>query len=256
MTTHSSAKKAGAPTWIELTTPDIDAARKFYHEVFGWDYDIGGPEFGGYTTARLGNRQTVGLMGDMPGAPAAPTAWNLYFASHDLESDVAHAVKLGAKVLNPPMAVAGFGSWATCADPGGAAFSLWKAGQHVGSQVTDEPGATTWHELYAPNAKQARDFYAAVLGATVDPMPGDMEYYVLKHGDKMICGIMQIDPSWGAFQSQWMTYFSVVDADKTAATVKKLGGKVMGIDDSPFGRIAALADPCGALFKVVQLPAS
>jgi hypothetical protein len=32
----------------------IDAAREFYHAVFGWDYDIGGPEYGGYTTARLG----------------------------------------------------------------------------------------------------------------------------------------------------------------------------------------------------------
>jgi predicted enzyme related to lactoylglutathione lyase len=84
----------------------------------------------------------------------------------------------------------------------------------VGSQVTDEPGSTTWFELYSSDAKRARDFYTAVLGATADPMPGGPEYYVLKHG-----------------------------------------GKVMGpIDDSPFGRIAALMDPGGAFFKIVQPP--
>ncbi|MBX7233516.1 MAG: hypothetical protein K1X65_03970 [Caldilineales bacterium] len=48
----------------------------------------------------------------------------------------------------------------------------------------------------------------------------------------------------------------MANADETAAAVNKLGGKVMGVDDSPFGRIAALADPQGATFKVIQPPAS
>jgi uncharacterized protein len=39
------------------------------------------------------------------------------------------------------------------------------------------------------------------------------------------------------------------------ATVTKNGGKNLGpIDDSPFGRIAALMDPGGAFFKIVQPP--
>lgn len=79
---------------------------------------------------------------------------------------------------------------------------------------------------------------------------------MLKHGEEMLAGIMQIDPSWGDFRSQWVTYFAVANADETAAAVNKLGGKVMGVDDSPFGRIAALADPQGATFKVIQPPAS
>ncbi len=236
-------------------TPDIDAARKFYHAVFGWEYDIAGPEFGGYTTARLGQRMTVGMAGNQPGAPAMPAAWGLYFATDNIEVDVAHAEKLGAKVLYPAMVVGEFGNMATCEDPTGAAFSFWQAGQHPGSQVTDEPGSLTWFELYTPNAKQARDFYTALLSATADPMPGGLEYYVLKHGEKMLGGIMQIDPSWGKFHPQWINYFSVVNADEIVAAVIKHGGKVMSkIDDSPFGRIAALTDPNGATFKIVQPP--
>jgi predicted enzyme related to lactoylglutathione lyase len=255
MATYLQAKPAGTPTWIDLMTPDAEAARSFYHAVFGWDYDIGGPEFGGYTTARLGQRMVAGLMGPQPDAPPMPAAWNLYFATGDIESDVARAVKLGAKVLSPAMAVGDFGSMAVCEDPTGAVFSFWQAGSHVGLQVTEEPGSAAWYELYSTNAKQARDFYTAVLGATAESMPGGMEYYVLAHGGQQLCGIMQIEPSWGNFHPQWMTYFSVADVDETVATVTKRGGKKLGpIDDSPFGRIAALADPSGALFKVVEPP--
>jgi predicted enzyme related to lactoylglutathione lyase len=257
MSTHLQAKPAGTPTWIDLMTPDIGAARAFYQKVFGWEYDIGNPEFGGYTTARLGQRSAAGLMGIQPDGPPTPVAWGLYFASDDIAADVARAVELGAKLLYPAMAVGDFGSMATLVDPTGATFSFWQAQSHVGTQVAEEPGSVAWFELYSPNAKQARDFYTAVLGATADPMPGGMEYYVLKHGDTMQAGIMQIDPSWGDFQAQWITYFAVANVDETAATVAKLGGKVMGnIEDSPFGRIAALMDPSGAAFKVVEPPAS
>ncbi|HEX5690543.1 MAG TPA: VOC family protein, partial [Roseiflexaceae bacterium] len=105
------------------------------------------------------------------------------------------------------------------------------------------------------DAKQARDFYTTVLGATADPMPGGMEYYVLKLGDAMLGGIMQIDPSWGGFQPQWIAYFSVENADETVQRVKDHGGTVMGgVDDSPFGRIAAIKDPAGAAFKIIEAP--
>jgi uncharacterized protein len=256
MTTHASVKPAGTPTWIDLIAPDIEAERAFYHKVFGWEYDIAGPEFGGYTTARVGSRSAAGLVGNQPGAPPMPAAWGLYFASHNIEADVARAGERGAKVLSPAMVVGQFGSMAICQDPTGAAFGLWQANQMLGTQVTDEPGAMTWCELYSPNAKQARDFYAPLLGATADPMPGEMEYYVLKHGEKMLGGIMQIDPAWGAMPPAWVIYFTVANADETAAVVTKNGGRIMGqVDDSPFGRLAALADPQGAVFKILQPPA-
>lgn len=255
MTTYSHAKPAGTPTWIDLMAPDVDVAREFYHAVFGWEYDIGGAEYGGYTTARSGNRTVAGMMGNQPDAPPMPAAWGLYFASDDIEADVAKAEKLGAKVVYPPMVVGNFGSMATCEDPTGAMFSFWEAGQHVGSQVGDEPGSAAWYELYSSDAKQARDFYTALLGAAADTMPGGMEYYVLKHGEQELGGIMQIDPSWGNFPPQWVIYFLVENTDETAATIVEHGGKIMGpIDDSPFGRLAAVMDPSGASFKIIEPP--
>ena len=55
--------------------------------------------------------------------------------------------------------------------------------------------------------------------------------------------------------AQWVSYFAVANADETVAKAVAHGGKQMGnIDDSPFGRIAALMDPFGAIFKIVQPP--
>ncbi len=255
MTTYQQAKPAGTPTWADLMTPDVDAARTFYHAVFGWEYDIGGEEYGGYTTARLPQGMTVGMVGMQPDAPAGPAAWNLYFASDRIEADVARAVDGGAKVLFPAMTVGEFGTMATCEDPTGATFSFWQAGQHVGAQVTDEPGSMIWYELYASDAKQARNFYTALLHATADPMPGGPEYYVLEHGDKQLGGIMQIDPAWGDFRPQWTIYFAVANTDETVRVITEHGGKVLGtVDDTPFGRMAAVMDPAGATFKIIQPP--
>ena len=256
MTIYSQAKPAGTPTWIDLATPDMDAARAFYHAVFGWDYDISGPEFGGYTTARAGKHTATGIGGNTgPDGTTFPVAWGLYFATDDIEADVARAVGLGATVWFPAMTVGEFGRMAACVDPGGAVFSFWQAGTHIGAEIIDEPGSATWYELYAPDAKQARDFYSALLGATADPMPGGLEYYVLKHGDEMLAGVMQIDPAWGDFHPHWITYFSVANTDETAAAVIKHGGRVLGsIEDTPFGRMAAVTDPFGAQFKIIQPP--
>ena len=253
MTTYSQAKADGVPTWIDHVSPSAEAARAFYKAVFGWEYDVGPAEFGGYTTARLGTRAVAGIVGDQPGAPPMPAAWGLYFASHDLDADVDKAVKLGAKLLYPAMSMGDFGSMATLEDPTGAQFSLWKAGIHLGWAVANEHGATEWYELYTPDAKKARDFYTALLGDTADLMPGGLEYYILKQGDAMLSAIMQIDPAWGKMPAQWVPYFLVANIEETLAKVIQNGGKHMGgIDPSPFGRIAAVADSAGANFKLVE----
>lgn len=252
MTTHLKPKPAGTPTWVDLATPNADAARAFYKAVFGWDYDVANEQFGGYTTARVGNRTSAGIAPTPPDMSGVPVAWSLYFASDDVDADVARAVSLGAKVLYPAMVVGDFGTMATLADPTGAQFSFWKAGSHIGSQINDEPGAVGWYELYSSDAKRARDFYTALLNLSSEPMPGGMEYYVLKRGDQQLAGIMNNDPTWG-MPSQWGIYFIVANTDQTVETIAKQGGKILSQpENTPFGRMSAVADAQGALFKVIQ----
>lgn len=253
MTTHTRPKPNGTPTWMDISTPDLDAARHFYHAVFGWEYDIGGPEYGGYTTARLGQRAVAGLGGPPPGVELTKGEWAVYFASDRLDHDLEHALKIGATLAYPKMTMAPFGSMATCADPAGATFSFWQADQHIGSQINDEVGAVAWYELYTPDIQRAGDFYTALLGATAERMPGEMEYHILKHDDAAIAGMLPIDPAWGAMPAQWVGYFLVANVEQSVATVIANGGQIRGaIEPGAFGRFAALTDPQGAVFKIVE----
>jgi predicted enzyme related to lactoylglutathione lyase len=52
--------------------------------------------------------------------------------------------------------------------------------------------------------------------------------------------------------SNWQVYFNVEDADASIEKAVSLGATVLdGPEDSPFGRLATLADPTGAIFKII-----
>jgi predicted enzyme related to lactoylglutathione lyase len=52
-------------------------------------------------------------------------------------------------------------------------------------------------------------------------------------------------------------YFAVDNCDDSVATATKLGGILrFGPMDSPFGRFAALSDPQGASFSVIDMTAT
>jgi hypothetical protein len=54
--------------------------------------------------------------------------------------------------------------------------------------------------------------------------------------------------------AHWMTYFGVDDADEAAETAIKLGGSVMRPAwDTPYGRMAILADDQGAVFAIMAM---
>lgn len=248
----TSPRPAGAPTWMDLMSTDPAKAQAFYAKVFGWTYDISGPEFGNYAMAKLHGQYVAGVGGQPPGAQM-PSTWNTYFESHNLEEDIARAVKLGARPIMPAMQIGENGKLAMLADPTSAVFGLWQSNKHIGAAITEEPGTMTWHELYTKDAKKARDFYASLLNATTFQMPGGMEYYVLQHGQTQIAGIMQMTPDMSQLPSHWSCYWVVKNTDETVKLVKELGGSLMfEVLDSPFGRIGRLMDPQGASFWVLQ----
>ena len=54
----------------------------------------------------------------------------------------------------------------------------------------------------------------------------------------------------GAASLDWTVYFRVADVDASLATVERLGGTVRRApEDTPFGRLAEIADPMGATCK-------
>lgn len=244
----------GTPSWVDLQTPDPECARAFYAGLLGWTYDIGGLESGFYAMAQKDGRAAAGI-GEMPPGAASPSAWTLYFNVASADDAVAAVQANGGSVLMPAMTVMDAGRMAICTDPTGAVFGLWQPRKHTGADAWEEPGAATWMEVNTRDSVRARDFYTSVFGLTWQPIQG-MNYYTLHHGDKAHAGVLQMTEMWPAeLPPHWMVYFGVPDTDAAAARVRELGGTVhVAPFDTPYGRIAVVADPLGAVFTVVATP--
>lgn len=110
-------------SWHELSTTDLDAALRFYSELFGWEkgdrHDMG----------EIGFYQLFGRNGtNIGGMYVAPTDlaphWLSYVRVEDVDEATDAAKAAGGRVINGPMEVPG-GDWiAQMLDPQGAAFAV------------------------------------------------------------------------------------------------------------------------------------
>lgn len=244
----------GTVSWFDLTTPNIEEARKFYGALFGWEFDVGPAESGFHTNCRVGDRMAAGMGQPPPGSPF-PSAWTVFFATEDIDADAARVKENGGQVFVGPMDVFGAGKMAVGSDPTGAMFGLWEPITHHGAGVVDQHGAMAWSEANTRDAEKTRDFYAATFRLEARPMemPGHV-YYTFHKDSKTVGGALQMDEKWPAeVPSHWLPYFGVDSTDDAVKTINENGGKVLhGPFNSPYGRIAVVMDPFGASFAVIQ----
>jgi predicted enzyme related to lactoylglutathione lyase len=255
----------GAPCWIELLSSDPDRARSFYAELFGWTSEAGGEEYGGYVNFSLGGRTIAGMMGRTPEMGDAPDAWSIYFATDDVRKTVEAVEANGGTVAMPPMPVPAdghLGHFAFVSDPAGAFLGLWQPGAHHGFGVWSEIGAPSWIELLTTDYEASLRFYRDVLrwDTKVIGDTDEFRYTQLRdpdHEEAGLAGVMDARSFLPeGVPSHWSVYIGVEDADATITKAASMGGVVVqGPDDTPYGRLASLTDPTGAMFKIVQPPA-
>ena len=258
MTTRSSPWPTGVPCWADLSVPDLDAAKAFYSAVLGWTLEDQGADFGHYHLATVGGRQAAGIGPVMQ--EGQPASWTLYFAADDAAAVEARVTELGGAVLMPTMQVGPMGTMFVGADPTGAAFGVWQPGSHHGAEVVNEPGGLTWEDLRTTEPDRARAFYADLFGFHYETIEGAPEVYRTMHlasGEPPLGGTsgMFEDPDVAASggQPHWLVYFGVSDMDAAVAASDAHGGRtVTPVFDTPFGRMAGLADPAGAVFWLVE----
>lgn len=254
MTTRDTAPN-GAPCWADLWTSDVEGSRRFYGELFGWEAEEPEPEFGGYFNFRRNGVRVAGCMGDM-GEMKANNAWKPYLATDDITKLTEAAEAAGAQFFAPAMPVGDLGIQAVFSDPTGAALGAWQPITFPGITAFDEPGTPSWFGLHTRDHARAVAFYRDVFGLEVSVVSDtdDFRYAVLRHpsGGPDLAGLMDsasfLPPEVPA---HWAIYWHADDVDATAATAERLGGTVVQAPEStPYGRLAGLTDPTGALFKL------
>ena len=116
--------------WHELSTPDVDASKKFYNAVFGWTtegMEMDGMDFT-YHLIKGGSGEMFGGMmpTNIPSMEGTPPHWAMYLQVDDVDATVASVKANGGACHVEPMDVPMAGRMALCADPQGASFWVMK----------------------------------------------------------------------------------------------------------------------------------
>jgi predicted enzyme related to lactoylglutathione lyase len=245
----------GSPCWADLWTSDVEGSRKFYSALFGWEAQEASPEFGGYFMFTRDGIPVAGAMGAM-GEMAASDTWKIYLQTDHIDRTLKAAVAEGAEVMSPAMPVADLGIQAVINDPTGAQVGAWQPGTFPGFTVLGEHGAPSWFELHTRQHATAVDFYHSVFlwDVKIEGDTDEFRYSTMRDpdGEGELAGIMDAAAFLAdGVPSSWAIYWEVEDAADTVASVKGLGGSVVtGVEDTPYGRLATVADPAGAVFKL------
>ena len=267
----------GVPCWVDTSQPEPEASLEFYGGLFGWELENSMPAEapGVYFMARIRGGD-VAAIGSIPEGMPRVASWNTYIAVAGADETAAKVRDAGGTVLMAPFDVMSSGRMAVCADPEGAVFFLWQAGEHFGAGVVNEHGALNFNGLNTRDVSGAKAFYGAVFGWTTLDLGGSEMWTLPGYGDdlerdnpdlrKMI-GEMGGPPGFedvvaaltpiGADQpdtpAHWSVTFGVDDADAVAAKAAELGGAVLVPPfDAPWSRLTIVSDPQGATFVASQ----
>ncbi|MCT9009109.1 VOC family protein [Streptomyces sp. NPDC054766] len=245
----------GTPCWADAMFSDVEGAKSFYGDVLGWTFGEASSEYGNYTQAYSNGKAVAAVVPPMPGQEGQ-SAWCLYFASPDAAATAAKIKDQGGEVLMEPMQVGEFGTMTLARDPSGAVFGVWQAGVHEGFESIGEPGAYAWAEVFTRDPEKSDAFFPAVFPFTAQQVRDDaIDFRIFNLGGKPVLGRMKMTDDFPPEVPPYVNvYFTVENCDTAVAKATERGAVLrFGPMDSPFGRFAALSDPQGAPFSVIDM---
>jgi predicted enzyme related to lactoylglutathione lyase len=245
----------GRFVWHDLMASDVDAAKGFYSELFGWKLR---PHGDVYTYVSLDGVDIGGIIKE----PTVPTHWIGYITVGDVDQAEKKATEMGATAIVPPCEIpGGVGRFSVLADPQGAFISAIKlTNERAEDPSAAIPGAFCWDELLTNDFTGSLAFYRGVFGlggkeVDVGAAIGRRSLLVRKRMDSNV-----ESDAGGVMESRtgktigWVTYIAVEDVERSHERAERLKAKTIR---PPFelpnvGRGSVLMDPQGASFALFR----
>ena len=268
----------GVPCWIDTNQPDPEAAAEFYGGLFGWELENVMPpdSEAKYLIGRIRGGDVAAVSSVPEGAP--PMAmWNTYVSVDSADETAKKVADAGGTAMAEPFDVPEAGRMAVFADPEGAVFSVWQAGQHKGARIVNESGSLNFNGLHTRDPEAAKEFYGAVFGWRTMTLDGGQEMWTMPgYGDHLesltpglrermvamgaqpgfedvVASLLPMSGEQADVPPHWDVTFAADDAEAIAARATELGGSViMPPTDVPWARMTVIRDPQGATFNANQ----
>ena len=253
--TPTDERHNGKVVWRDLLTNTPAASRRFYGELFGWEFEqprlfVGVGSGDSYMLIRH-NGKLIGGMVDTNalGKTENISQWITTISVADIDAAVDRVAGAGGKIVNPPESIGDRGRMAVIEDPTGALFAMIQTNEGDPADSDPVQNGWLWDELWTSDVGRATRFYRDVLGFEYtdhEIETADRDYRVLKYADKPRAGVLE-----NPFRNErpvWVNYIRVEDPSAVTARVGELGGRVLvEAQARPIGGEAAfIAGPSGA----------
>jgi predicted enzyme related to lactoylglutathione lyase len=240
----------GSPCWIDASVATAQqrlALIDFYSRVFGWEFELGGPETGYYSIASSNGSPILGI-GEQEGAEGR---WVTFFSTDDIDAMAQRVKAFGGQVFLGPLDVMNLGRMALALDATGAVHGLWQPITFNGFGVMAEVNSIGWFDHVSENQQESAAYYTAVLGEEI-ALHAEGDMLVLMRGEEWFASLSHGDSD--ETPAQWMPVFVVSSLDQTKQTVRQLGGTIVVEQmDVPGSVIAIFRDPVvGSYITIMQ----
>jgi hypothetical protein len=248
----------GKIVWHDLLTDDVEASRKFYGTLFGWEFESVGNDAGlgnhsAYTLIRHDGRLIGGMIDTvLLNGRDDISQWVAVMSVADIDAATAQFEAQGGEIITPPTDLQRRGRLAIVRDAEGALLALLQSRDGDPADSPPQIDEFLWDELWTLDVDNAIEFYTAVSDLHAGELAGDelpaaaATYTVLKSGDKPRVGILANPlPDLGPV---WVSYLRVESPAQIAEKVDELGGRVI-VAAQPRaigGEVAFIAGPSGA----------
>jgi len=224
----------------DLRTTETEAARAFYVEAIGLDFEDG-------STLR------VWPLHEQARARGAPAHWLGQIAVTDLETTLRELIGRGSQLLGPsPLRGDDNEAFAILRDPCEAVVAV----RQTLRDKSSEP--VVWHQLHTRDLERSWALYAEIFGWShagaidLSELAGEHRTFRWKGAGKPV-GSMANTARLPGVHPHWLFHFPVSDLESTLANVSARGGRALPPMLLPNGdRVAACEDPQGAAFGLLQ----
>lgn len=255
--------RVGAVFSADIAVPDHERELRFYSRVLStgdeplWREDD--------LMNNLG-MPVIGLGAQTPAYADLPLQWMPHIQVADVAESAARALEAGGRELMHAKGPDGTSQWAVLVDPNDVAFGIIPvvpedAMPPIEGEAASRVGRIAWMDLTVPNASATRDFYARVVGWTVEDVEvrdGDeryADYNMLGEDGTPAAGVCHARGVNADLPPVWMLYLPVGDLEESLRRVEAEGGQIVKAVKGKDGAhaYAAIQDPVGVHFALAAV---
>jgi len=240
----------GKFVWADLFSSDMEASRRFYEQVFGWEWRRIKDPPQPYGVFYLDGNPVAGLAyRKAPDGEGSYGRWIHYLSVKDVSaSEMAISQHVGRTIVSR-RSYADRGEFAIVTDSQDTLFGIIHASSGDPGDYRAANGEWIWRELFTRDMGAAIRFYTELFGyaAEEDHENRKVVEYLLESGGYLRAGIGLLSPDTDTAPA-WLGYVRVGDVNAALRRALAHGGKLL-YEPRPEvanGGLAIVADPTGA----------